>query len=32
MFGLVLLVFWFTVVCLYLVVQQWSGELSGRDA
>ncbi len=31
MLGLLLLVFWFTAVCLYLVVQQWSGELSGGD-
>jgi hypothetical protein len=32
MLGLALLAFWFTAVCLYLVIQQWSGELSGRDA
>lgn len=30
--GLLLLAVWFVVVCLYLVLQQFSGELSGRDA
>jgi len=31
MLGVVLLVVWFLGVCLHLVHQQYSGELSGRD-
>ena len=32
MFGGLLLVFWFCLVCVILLRQQWSGEISGRDA
>ncbi len=31
MVGIVLLAFWFMGVCLYLLLQQWTGEISGQD-
>ncbi len=32
MAGILLLVVWFCIVCLYLVRQQWTGDLASRDA
>jgi hypothetical protein len=32
MVATLLIALWFMLVCLYLLRQQWSGELDGRDA